>query len=89
MGQRIVVNVEHRVTVASLALMGIHTNFEVAPFFDVGSVFPTAPQLARKNFRPVYGGAFRAAVKPNVVGDVEVGIGKEGPAVFVNIDYPY
>jgi hypothetical protein len=86
---RIVMNVEHRITFASLALMGIHTNFEVAPFFDIGSVFPTLPQVARKNFRPVYGGAFRAAVKPNVVGDVEVGVGKEGAAVFVDIDYPF
>jgi len=86
---RMVLNVEHRITFASLSLMGIHTNFEIAPFFDIGSVFATAPQVARKNFVPVYGGAFRAAVKPNVVGDVEVGIGKEGTAVFVDIDYPY
>ena len=86
---RVVVNVEHRMTVASLSIMGIQTNFEVAPFFDLGTVFPTATEVQRKNFRPVYGSAFRAAVKPNVVGDVEVGIGKEGPAVFVSIDYPY
>jgi len=86
---RLVANVEHRYTFSSLNLMGIQTNFEIAPFFDIGSVFPTASQIERRYFRPVYGTAFRAAVKPNVVGDVEVGIGKEGPAVFVDINYPY
>jgi len=43
----------------------------------------------RRFVRPVYGAAFRAAVKPNVVGDVEVGYGKEGAAVFVDIGYPF
>lgn len=86
---RFVVNVEQRYTFSSLNLMGIQTNFEVAPFFDIGSVFPTLPEVQRKNFRPVYGAAFRAAVKPNVVGDVEVGIGKEGVGIFVDINYPF
>jgi hypothetical protein len=86
---RIVFNIEQRYTVASLGLMGIQTNFEVAPFFDLGTVFPDPGSIQRKNMQPVFGGAFRAAVKPNVVGDVEVGIGREGPAVFVDINYPY
>jgi hypothetical protein len=86
---RMVFNIEHRITFASLTMMGIQSNFEVAPFFDIGSVFPTLPQVARDNFRPVYGSAFRVAVKPNVVGDVEVGVGQEGVGVFVDINYPF
>ncbi len=86
---RMVLNMEHRITFASLTLMGIQSNFEFAPFFDIGSVFPTLPEVARKSFRPVYGGAFRTAVKPNVVGDVEVGFGQEGPGIFVDINYPF
>ena len=84
-----VFNVEHRITFASLQMMGIQTHFELAPFFDIGSVFPDVQDVKSKNFRPVYGGAFRVAVKPNVVGDVELGVGKEGPAVFVDLNYPY
>jgi hypothetical protein len=86
---RLVFNVEHRITITSMEMMGIRTNFEVAPFFDLGSVFPDIQDIKSKDFRPVYGGAFRAAVKPNVVGDVEVGVGQEGLAVFVDINYPY
>lgn len=86
---RLVFNAEHRITFATLDMMGIRTNFEAAPFFDIGSVFPDIQDIKSRNFQPVYGAAFRAAVKPNVVGDVEVGIGREGPAVFVDINYPY
>lgn len=86
---RFVTNIEHRFIFSQLALMGIQTNFELAPFFDLGTVFPAANQMQRKDFRPVFGTAFRAAVKPNVVGDVELGVGKEGVAVFVDINYPF
>jgi len=85
----LVFNIEHRYIFSSLSLMGIQTNFEVAPFFDIGTVFPRLADMQRQDFRPVYGMAFRAAVKPNVVGDVEVGYGKEGVAVFVDINYPF
>jgi|GEM_PF-657689 len=85
----VVFNIEQRYIFSSLKLMGIETNFEASPFFDIGSVFPTLPKIERRYFQPAYGVAFRAAVKPNVVGDVEVGYGTEGAAVFVDINYPY
>ena len=86
---RILFNVEQRMTLTSLALMGVQTNVEFAPFFDLGTVFPTLPQIQSKFLQPVGGAAFRVAVKPNVVGDVEIGYGKEGSAVFVDLNYPF
>ena len=86
---RLAFNAEQRHVLTSFPVMGVQTNFEVAAFFDLGTVFPTLPQMEYKYLYPVLGGAFRAAVKPNVVGDVEVGVGREGPAVFVDINYPF
>lgn len=86
---RMGVGLEQRMTFASLKLMGIETNFEVAPFVDMGTVFPHLSDVQRKDFLFAGGVGFRAAVKPNVVGDVELGFGKEGPAVFVDINYPF
>ncbi|OGR90602.1 MAG: hypothetical protein A2992_00100 [Elusimicrobia bacterium RIFCSPLOWO2_01_FULL_59_12] len=86
---RIVFNAEHRVELASLALMGVTARFEAGPFIDVGTVFQRLGDMERRDFRPVFGGAFRAAVKPNVVGSVDVGVGKEGPGVYVGINYPF
>jgi outer membrane protein assembly factor BamA len=86
---RMLLNIEHRVKLTSIALMGVQTRFEVGPFFDLGTVFPNWTAIRRRDFRPVYGGSFRAAVKPNVVGSVDVGVGKEGPGVYVGINYPF
>ena len=85
---RLVFNVEHRITLASMEMMGIQANFEVAPFFDLGSVFPDIQDIKSKNFRPVCGGAFRVAVKPNVVGDVEVGRRQGRPGRFRGYQLP-
>lgn len=82
-------NLEHRYTLASLKLMGISTNFEMAPFVDAGEVFPSSDQIQARTVQFVGGLGFRAAVKPSVVGDVEIGVGREGPAVFVDINYPF
>jgi hypothetical protein len=84
-----VFNAEHRITFAAFKLMNVETAFEVAPFVDVGTVFPDARGIQRKYFRTVEGVAFRTAFKPNVVGDLEVGMGNEGPAVFVELEYPF
>jgi hypothetical protein len=80
---------EHRVALTSLSMMGVTTRFEVGPFYDVGTVFPSTEGLKLKYFQNVVGGAFRAVVKPNVVGSVDVGVGKEGVSTFVDINYPF
>lgn len=86
---RVLFNVEHRVQLTKIEVMGVVTKFEVGPFIDAGTVFPNADGIQMKYVYPVYGAAFRAVVKPNVVGSVDVGVGREGPGVFVGINYPF
>ncbi len=82
-------NFEERWTVHSIDLVHSLTEFQVAPFVETGTVFPTADRARLRRLATVGGVAFRAVVKPAVVGKVEVGLGREGPAVFVGIDYPF
>jgi hypothetical protein len=86
---RIAFTAEHRFELTSVSLMGVSTRFEVGPFYDVGTVFPRAQDMMLKDMRQVFGGAFRAVVKPNVVGSVDVGVGKEGVGTYVDISYPF
>jgi hypothetical protein len=82
-------NVEERWTVHSVSVVNTLTEFQVAPFLDVGTVF-SRPQAAQAKYvQPVVGMAMRAVVKPTVVGRVEVGTSREGPATFMGIDYPF
>jgi outer membrane protein assembly factor BamA len=86
---RLLFNVEQRMRLTTLDMMGVHARFEVGPFYDIGTVFPRPGAIQRKNFYDVIGGSFRAVVTPNVVGSVDVGVGKEGIGTFVGIDYPF
>jgi hypothetical protein len=82
-------NIEERFTVHQLSIVNAITEFQVAPFVDLGTVFPSPERLQAKYIEPVGGVAFRAVVKPTVVGRVEAGAGREGPCVYMGIDYPF
>ena len=55
-----------------------HVELEVAPFLDVGRVFPTGTSPLTQ-LHKVGGLAFRAIARPFVVGYVDIGFGSEGP----------
>jgi len=82
-------NVEERFTMHKLSVVNAVTEFQVAPFVDVGTVFPSPDRLQARRLEPVLGAALRAVVKPTVVGRVETGVSREGPAVYMGIDYPF
>jgi outer membrane translocation and assembly module TamA len=82
-------NVEERWRVHSIDLVHSLTEFQIAPFLDAGTVFPSPGRAQARLIETVAGVAMRAVVKPDVVGKVEVGVGREGPAVYVGIDYPF
>lgn len=82
-------SVEERITVHKIPLAGVVTEFEIAPFVELGTVADSAHRLAGDTVRPAAGVAFRAVARPQVVGSVDVGIGREGPSVFMDINYSF
>ncbi len=82
-------NVELRWRVHTIEMVHSITDFQVAPFLETGTVFPTPGEAQSRYLETVAGVALRVVVKPSVVGKVEVGAGREGPAVYVGIDYPF
>ena len=86
----VVLSLEQRFEVYRFSRFGVVTHFEVAPFLDVGKVFPTFGKFNFRNLHPAGGIAFRAVVRPQVVGHVEIGIGQGGnTAVFMGLGYPF
>lgn len=84
-----VVNFEQRFKVFEKKMAGVTTEFEVAPFAGCGTVFDSPGGAQARNVRPVFGGAVRAVARPQVVGSVDVGVGREGVAVFMDINYSF
>lgn len=83
------VNAEERFKVFEARTAGVTTELQVAPFVGVGQAFDNPGRAAAKYLRPVAGTAFRAVAKPQVVGSVDVGVGREGVAVFTDINYSF
>ncbi len=86
---RIVLNAEVRTKVLQVRIFGLDTQYEVAPFLDVGKVFNNASQFFSSNFEVTPGIGFRGLAPPSVVGHVEIAFSREGPAIYVGLDYPF
>ena len=86
---RLVFGFEERINVAQARIMDVLSQFELDPFFELGTVFPSPNRMEAKHIRPVGGLAVRAVVRPQVVGSFDAGFGQEGPALFVDINYSF
>jgi outer membrane protein assembly factor BamA len=86
---RLLVNFEARVRVFKLRLFGFTSEFEVAPFVDAGQVFNNVNQLVQNGLEVTPGIGFRGIAPPSVVGHVDLGVSREGPAIYVGLDYPF
>ena len=82
-------NLEERITLFTRSLFHVKTRWQLAPFLDAGAVMHTIWDIRFKDFKFNPGLGFRATVPPNIVGRVDVGVGNEGPAVFVGLGYPF
>ena len=82
-------NLEERIRLFRWEVFGVTADWEVAPFIDLGAVMESLDRAKGSNFEFNPGIGFRAIVRPNVIGRVDLGIGKDGPAVFVGLGYPF
>jgi hypothetical protein len=64
-------------------------DIEIAPFVDLGRVFSSTGTDPLDHLHPVGGVGFRGIARPFVVGYVDVGYGRDGPAVFTGLNYPF
>ncbi|MGZ6123820.1 MAG: hypothetical protein ACXWLR_02615 [Myxococcales bacterium] len=80
--------VEQRIRLFQTHIYGVTADWRVDPFIAVGQVYRSIrhafsePQVAA-------GLGFRAWVRPNVVGRVDLAWGGEGLKIYVEIGYPY
>lgn len=86
---RLLFNVEVRAKVLRMRIFGVDAEFEIAPFIDVGKVFNSWKQFLDTSFEVNPGVGFRGLAPPSVVGHIEFAYSREGPAIYVGLDYPF
>lgn len=85
----LVFNIEERIRLFRWTVFDVNADWEFAPFIDIGAVSGSLRTLERGDFKVNPGFGLRAVVRPNIVGRVDAGWGKEGLAVFVGLGYPF
>jgi outer membrane protein assembly factor BamA len=85
----LLLNLEERIRLFRWEIFDVMADWEVAPFVDLGSVMRSVVEAKATSFEFNPGVGLRTVVRPNIVGRIDVGIGKDGPAVFVGLNYPF
>lgn len=83
------INFEERIRLFRMPIFNVNVDWEIAPFVDLGAVMDRLDNARSKNFEFNPGIGFRGVVRPNIVGRIDMGVGKDGPAVFVGLGYPF
>lgn len=82
-------NLEERIRLFRWEIFNVTADWELAPFIDLGTVMESLDKANGSNFEFNPGLGIRAVVRPNIVGRIDIGIGKDGPALFVGLGYPF
>ncbi|GFO53266.1 membrane protein [Geomonas sp. Red276] len=85
----LLLNLEERIRLFRWEIFGVTADWELAPFIDFGGVMKSMVDASANAFEFNPGVGFRAVIWPNIVGRIDVGVGAEGPAVFVGLGYPF
>ncbi len=82
-------NLEQRIRLFRWEVFNVNADWELAPFIDVGAVMERLDRGKWRQFEINPGVGFRAVVRPNIIGRVDIGLGTDGPALFVGLGYPF
>jgi hypothetical protein len=85
----LLVNFEERVPALNKRIFDHPISLELAPFVDIGRVYDTFGTKAFTNLQVNPGVGLRLLARPNVVGRLDIGYGRDGTNVFVGLDYPF
>jgi outer membrane protein assembly factor BamA len=85
----LLLNLEERIRLFRWEVFNVNADWELAPFIDLGSVMKALDRANTRSFEFNPGIGFRAVVRPNITGRLDIGFGKDGPALFVGLGYPF
>jgi outer membrane protein assembly factor BamA len=85
----LLLNLEERIRLFRWEVFNVKADWEVAPFIDLGSVMANLAEVKPTSFEFNPGLGIRAVVRPNIVGRIDVGVSRDGPAVFAGLGYPF
>ena len=85
----LLLNFEERIPIKQLKASDYLIDLEVAPFLDVGRVMSGFSTRDVRNLQVNPGIGLEILARPHVVGRLDVAYGRDGPNLFVGLNYPF
>ncbi len=86
---KFVFNIEERITLSKTPFYKFISETEIAPFLDVGTVFPNVSAFRLHNLKYGPGVSARLVIRPQLVATVDFAYGSEGANAIIRIGYPF
>ncbi len=86
---KFVFNIEERITLSKTPFYKFISETEIAPFLDVGTVFPKVSAFRARNLKYGPGISARLVIRPQLVATVDLAYGSEGTNAIIRIGYPF
>jgi outer membrane protein assembly factor BamA len=86
----VVGNIEESINFRDMNLYQVKCRLQLVGFIDSGAVFGDVESLDEALLQTVAGGGVRFIVpESDLVASIDIGIGREGPAAFILLGYPF
>lgn len=86
---KFVFNIEERITLSKTPFYKFISETEIAPFLDVGTVFPKVSAFRARDLKYGPGISARLVIRPQLVATLEFAFGSEGTNAIIRIGYPF
>ena len=86
---KFVFTIEERITMSKTPFYKFISETEIAPFLDVGTVFPKVSAFRARNLKYGPGISARLVIRPQLVATVDFAYGSEGTNAIIRIGYPF
>ncbi|MEK7720782.1 MAG: BamA/TamA family outer membrane protein, partial [Elusimicrobiota bacterium] len=86
---KFVFTIEERITLSRTPFMRFISETEIAPFLDVGTVFPKPSDFRARNLKYAPGISARLVIRPQLVATVDLAYGSEGTNAIIRVGYPF
>jgi hypothetical protein len=86
---KFVFNIEERITLSKTPFYKFISETEIAPFLDVGTVFPKVSAFRLRDLKYGPGISARLVIRPQLVATVDFAYGSEGTNAIIRIGYPF
>jgi hypothetical protein len=86
---KFVFTIEERITLSKTPFYKFISETEIAPFLDVGTVFPKVSAFRARDLKYGPGVSARLVIRPQLVATVDFAYGSEGTNAIIKIGYPF